>query len=153
MANTVAFIQGTELEDHNLVDIIHHAKQSTLVCQVLFHCLWHVDGKHSLYNNAAQSFNHEFYWNCLHPNGGGEPAGPLSDIITSSFGGYANFRGKFTDAANSLFGSGWVWLLRTSSGLEIVPTHNAECPIDRGVPLLVLDVWEHAYYLDYQNKR
>ena len=107
-----------------------------------------------LYNNAAQVFNHTFYWNSMKPNGGGPPSGNVGQLIQESFGGYAGFREKFETAALEQFGSGWIWLVRDESRLEILKTSNADTPIILGLtPLLTLDVWEHAYYLDYQNRR
>jgi Fe-Mn family superoxide dismutase len=108
----------------------------------------------AIYNNAAQVFNHNFYWNSMHPGGGELPAGVLMDRIKSSFGSYKSFREAFIDAAIGHFGSGWVWLIRKGEELGIVATSNADTPITQDVaPLLVIDVWEHAYYLDYQNRR
>lgn len=108
-----------------------------------------------LFNNAAQVWNHTFYWNCLAPNGGGEPTGKVAEAINDAFGSYANFKEKFTEAATSQFGSGWAWLVKNSSGkLEITKTPNAETPLTEGAtPLLTCDVWEHAYYVDYRNAR
>ena len=108
----------------------------------------------AVYNNAAQSWNHTFLWHSMSPQGGGAPAGPLSDAIDARFGSLDGFRQAFRDAALGQFGSGWTWLVRTAQGLDIVSTGNADSPTMNGlVPLLTLDVWEHAYYLDYQNKR
>lgn len=107
-----------------------------------------------VYNNAAQAWNHAFYWQSMKPGGGGEPTGKLADAIVASGGNYASFKTEFSDAANSLFGSGWVWLVSDGGKLRIVRTSNADNPLTKGQkPLLVLDVWEHAYYLDVQNKR
>lgn len=109
----------------------------------------------ALFNNAAQVWNHSFFWNCLSPEGGGEPARALADALEKRFGGVDDFKAQFTQAAATLFGSGYVWLVRTKNGtLEIVQTKDAANPITRDdKPLLTLDVWEHAYYLDYQNVR
>ncbi|NRA65005.1 MAG: superoxide dismutase [Fe] [Pseudobacteriovorax sp.] len=108
-----------------------------------------------LFNNAAQVWNHTFYWHCLAPNGGGEPSGKLADEINAAFGSFANFKEKFTKAALTQFGSGWAWLTKNPSGkLEIVKTANAETPLTTdSTPLLTCDVWEHAYYVDYRNAR
>lgn len=109
-----------------------------------------------IFNNAAQVWNHTFYWNCLSPNGGGEPSGAVADAINSAFGSFDDFKAKFTDSAVNNFGSGWTWLVKTTDGtLEIVNTSNAATPLtDEGVtPLLTVDVWEHAYYIDYRNVR
>lgn len=127
---------GTPFEEAGLEEIIRKA-----------------DG--GLYNNAAQVWNHTFYWNCLSPQGGGQPTGALAEAIDRAFGSFEQFKTQFSTAAAGLFGSGWVWLVRDNkNGLAILPTSNAGNPIrDNKEPLLVIDVWEHAYYLDYQNKR
>ncbi len=109
-----------------------------------------------VFNNAAQIWNHTFYWHCLSPNGGGEPAGAVADAINGAFGSFAEFKSKFTDSAVNNFGSGWTWLVKNADGsLAIVNTSNAATPLtDEGVtPLLTVDVWEHAYYIDYRNAR
>ncbi len=108
-----------------------------------------------IFNNGAQVWNHTFYWNCLKPQGGGEPAGPLADALLKNFGSFGEFREKFSTAAATLFGSGWAWLIKKEDGsLEIVQESNAGNPLKNGAtPLLTCDVWEHAYYLDKQNVR
>ena len=108
-----------------------------------------------IFNNAAQVWNHTFYWNCMSPNGGGEPKGALADAISSSFGSFAEFKDQFTKASATLFGAGWTWLVKTDSGtLEIVQTSNADNPLTAGqTPILTCDVWEHAYYVDRRNAR
>ncbi len=109
-----------------------------------------------VFNNAAQIWNHTFYWHCLSPNGGGEPSGAVADAISAAFGSFADFKSKFTDSAVNNFGSGWTWLVQNADGsLAIVNTSNAATPLtDEGVtPLLTVDVWEHAYYIDYRNAR
>ncbi len=109
-----------------------------------------------VFNNAAQIWNHTFYWHCLSPNGGGEPAGAVADAINGAFGSFSEFKSKFTDSAVNNFGSGWTWLGKNADGsLAIVNTSNAATPLtDEGVtPLLTVDVWEHAYYIDYRNAR
>ncbi len=127
---------GTEWADKTLEDIIREA-----------------DG--GIFNNAAQVWNHTFYWYCLSPDGGGEPTGAVATRITSSFGSFADFRDRFTADAASQFGSGWAWLVSApSGGLSIVTTSNAGNPLrDGDKPLLTCDVWEHAYYIDYRNAR
>ncbi len=131
-----AGIEGTEFANMSLEDII---KKS--------------DG--GIFNNAAQVFNHTFYWNCLSPNGGGEATGPLGDAIKKSFGSFDEFKKQFTQAAATQFGSGWAWLCQKSDGsLTIEQTANAGCPITHDLkPILTCDVWEHAYYIDYRNAR
>jgi len=108
-----------------------------------------------LFNQAAQTWNHTFYWHSLSPNGGGEPSGPIADAIKSDLGGFEAFKEKFSAEAAGHFGSGWAWLVRNASGkLEVVSTHDAGNPMTDGhTPILTCDVWEHAYYLDYQNAR
>ncbi len=130
-------IGGTEFENASLEDIIQKAPEG------------------GLFNNAAQVWNHTFYWNCLSPNGGGAPTGALESAIQASFGSFDDFKSKFTDKAATTFGSGWAWLVKNKDGkLEIISTSNAGCPIRDGVtPLLTCDVWEHAYYVDYRNAR
>ncbi len=111
--------------------------------------------KGAIFNNAAQVWNHTFYWNSLSPKGGGKPSGELGKKIESSFGDYENFLKEFAQAGTSQLGSGWVWLVKDNGFLKITKTSNVGNPISqgRGTPLLALDVWEHAYYLDYQNRR
>jgi len=109
-----------------------------------------------IFNNAAQIWNHTFYWNCLSPNGGGAPSGALASAIDSNFGSFDEFKAKFTDSAVNNFGSSWTWLVQNADGgLAIVNTSNAGTPLtDVGVtPLLTVDLWEHAYYIDYRNLR
>jgi len=109
-----------------------------------------------LFNNAAQVWNHTFYWNSLSPDGGGEPTGDLSKMINDSFGSFADFKEKFSDAAAGQFGSGWAWLVKKVDGkLDVVATANAETPLtnEKLTPLMTCDVWEHAYYVDYRNAR
>ena len=107
-----------------------------------------------VFNNSAQAWNHTFLWHSMSPSGGGDPTGPLADAIADKFGDLDGFRAEFKKAALAQFGSGWTWLVRRPDGLDIVSTGNAETPLTGGdTPLLTLDVWEHAYYLDYQNKR
>jgi len=129
-------IPGTEFESAGLEEIIMKASGG-------------------IFNNAAQIWNHTFYWNCLKPAGGEEPKGRLAVLINRDFESFENFKTKFSAACATLFGSGWAWLVQTSEGkLEIIQESNAGNPIKKGLkPLLTCDVWEHAYYLDYQNKR
>ncbi len=108
-----------------------------------------------VFNNAAQAWNHTFFWDCMSPNGGGKPKGKLMEAIEKDFGGLDEFMKKFSDSAATLFGSGWAWLASDSSGnLEIMPLSNADTPLKYNkTPILTLDVWEHAYYIDYRNER
>ena len=136
VANLNKLIVGTEFENAPLEEIIKKAAGG-------------------LFNNAAQHFNHSFYWNCLSPKGGGEPQGELAAAINKAFGSFAKFKELFTSAAVTTFGSGWAWLVKNGDGsLEIESTSNAGNPIREGKkPLLTCDVWEHAYYIDYRNQR
>ncbi len=105
-------------------------------------------------NNGSQHFNHSMFWTVMGPNGGGEPSGELADAINSTFGSFADFKTKFSAAAATQFGSGWAWLSIVGGKMEITSTSNEDCPLSHGsTPLLTIDVWEHAYYLDYQNRR
>ncbi len=108
----------------------------------------------AIYNNVGQAWNHDFYWKSMKAAGGGAPTGRMGDRLKADLGGYDAFRAVFTKAATGRFGSGWAWLVDTNGKLEIVDTPNADNPLTTDKkPLLVLDVWEHAYYLDYQNRR
>ncbi|MEO1037974.1 MAG: superoxide dismutase [Pseudomonadota bacterium] len=113
------------------------------------------DKNMALFNNAAQIWNHTFYWRSMSPDGGGRPTGELAELIDRSFGSYEAFAEAFTSAGGSQFGSGWAWLVYRGGALEVQKTPNAELPLANasGTALLTMDVWEHAYYLDYQNRR
>jgi superoxide dismutase, Fe-Mn family len=107
-----------------------------------------------LFNNAAQVWNHTFFWNSLSPNGGGQPTGAIADRIAADFGGYDEFRAQITDAGLTQFGSGWAWLVEKDGKLAIMKTPNADLPMKHGAEaLFTIDVWEHAYYIDYRNAR
>mgnify|MGYP000169369240 CR=1 FL=1 len=107
-----------------------------------------------IFNNAAQVWNHTFYWRCLKPGGGGSPGGRLAEMLTRDFGSLDSFKQQFRDAAVSLFGSGWAWLVWEGGKLKITQTSNADLPLRHGqTALLTIDVWEHAYYIDYRNAR
>ncbi|MEY8203558.1 MAG: Fe-Mn family superoxide dismutase [Bermanella sp.] len=130
-------IEGTDLADKSLAEIVKTSSGG-------------------IFNNAAQAFNHDFYWQSLSPEGGGSPVGAISQAIVSSFGSFAEFQAKFNDCALNNFASSWTWLVKHADGsLNVINTANAATPItEEGVtPLLVLDLWEHAYYLDYRNVR
>ena len=138
--NTIKLIEGTELENANLESIITKTHGDSF--------------KLGIYNNAAQVWNHTFYWKCMKPNGGIIPDGNISDKINMDFGSFQKFADDFKNAAVTQFGSGWVWLVLENKKLKIVKTSNADTPIVHNLkPLLTIDVWEHAYYLDYQNRR
>ncbi|MEN8778896.1 MAG: superoxide dismutase [Fe] [Glaciecola sp.] len=136
VAKLNGLVEGTELAEKSLEEIIKSS-----------------DG--GVFNNAAQIWNHTFYWNSLSPNGGGEPTGELADAINAKWGSFADFKAAFNDKAVNNFGSSWTWLVKTADGtLDIVNTSNAGTPItDDLVPLLTVDLWEHAYYIDYRNVR
>jgi superoxide dismutase, Fe-Mn family len=108
-----------------------------------------------LVNQGGGHFNHSFFWTIMKKNGGGEASGALGDAIAAQFGGYASFKEQFTKTANSVFGSGWTWLVKDAGGkLSIISTANQDCPLSLGLtPVMTLDEWEHAYYLNYQNRR
>ena len=133
-------VEGKKLADMKLEEVIAEAAKDPAMA--------------STFNLAAQTWNHTFYWKSMEPKGGDEPKGKLADMIHADFGGFEGFKKEFGDAANGQFGSGWAWLVVEGGKLKVVKTGNADTPIARGgKPLLVIDVWEHAYYLDYQNKR
>ena len=134
--NLNGLIPGTEFENMSLEEIV-------------------MKSKGGIFNNAAQVWNHTFYWNCMGPDAGGEPDGELADAINEFFGSFEKFKEEFSKAAATQFGSGWAWLVKDAYGnLDIVQTSNAGCPLAQGLtPLLTCDVWEHAYYLDKQNAR
>ena len=136
VTNLNNLIKGTEFENASLEDIIMKSSAG-------------------LFNNAAQVWNHTFYWNCLSPNGGGEPSGALAEAINAKFGSFEEFKKQFVQSAATNFGSGWTWLVKNSDGsVEIVNTSNAANPMTAGkTPVLTCDVWEHAYYIDYRNAR
>jgi Fe-Mn family superoxide dismutase len=137
---TNALIEGTALADRSLEAIVAAAALDP--------------AQKALFNNAAQAWNHGFYWRCMKPAGGGAPTGAVADRIAEDFGGYDHFAKSFTNAATGQFGSGWAWLVLDGAALGVMATANADLPLVHGkVPLLVVDVWEHAYYLDYQNRR
>jgi superoxide dismutase, Fe-Mn family len=108
----------------------------------------------AVFNNAAQVWNHTFYWHCMKPNGGGRPTGELADAITRDFGSFERFREEFANAAATQFGSGWAWLVLEKGKLSVTKTGNADLPLKHGQKaLLTIDVWEHAYYVDFRNAR
>lgn len=136
VTNLNNLVPGTEFEGLSLEEII-------------------MKSSGGIFNNAAQVWNHTFYWNSLAPNAGGQPTGVLADAITASFGSFDKFKEEFTKCAVTTFGSGWAWLVKNADGsLALVSTSNAGCPLTTGqTPLLTCDVWEHAYYIDYRNAR
>lgn len=140
VTNLNKLIEGTELADKSLEEIIQISFKDP--------------SKVGIFNNAAQVWNHTFFWNSLKPGGGGEPTGALADKIKADFGSFDKFKEEFKNAAATQFGSGWAWLVLDNGTLKVTKTPNAELPLVHGqTPLLTLDVWEHAYYLDFQNRR
>ena len=136
VTNLNKLVPNTEFENMSLEDVIKKSSGG-------------------IFNNAAQVWNHTFYWHCLSPNGGGEPTGALADEINKAFGSFAAFKEQFTQTALTTFGSGWAWLVQDKEGkLKLVSTSNAATPMTEGLTaLLTCDVWEHAYYIDYRNAR
>ena len=135
VAKLNAAVEGTPNANKSLEDIIRSAEGG-------------------LFNNAAQHWNHSFFWNCLKPGGGGEPSGDLSAAITRDFGSFAKFKEQFANAAATQFGSGWAWLVSSNGKLAITSTSNADLPLAHNqTALFTIDVWEHAYYIDYRNAR
>ena len=136
VTNLNNLVKGTEFEQMSLEEVVKKSQGG-------------------MFNNAAQIWNHTFYWHSLSPKGGGEPSGKLADAIKKSFGSFAEFKDKFTQTAIGTFGSGWAWLVQRPDGtLGIVSTSNAATPLTGSdKPLLTCDVWEHAYYVDYRNAR
>jgi len=135
-----AAIEGSDLESKSLEEIIKATAGDS--------------AKAGTFNNAAQVWNHTFYWNCMKKDGGGKPSGDLLSKIESTFGSFEKFTDEFSNAAATQFGSGWAWLVEEGGSLKITKTANADTPLAHGQKaLLTIDVWEHAYYLDFQNKR
>lgn len=136
VTNLNNLVPGTEFEGLSLEEII-------------------MKSSGAIFNNAAQVWNHTFYWNSLAPSAGGAPTGALAEAIEASFGSFEKFKEEFTKCAITTFGSGWAWLVKNTDGsLALVSTSNAACPLTSGQkPLLTCDVWEHAYYIDYRNAR
>ncbi|MEN9226523.1 MAG: superoxide dismutase [Thermostichus sp. HHBFW_bins_43] len=140
VTNLNKLIEGTDLAGKSLEEIIK--------------ATFGDPAKAGIFNNAAQVWNHTFFWESMKPGGGGAPTGAIADKINADFGGYDQFAEAFKTAAATQFGSGWAWLVLDNGTLKVTKTPNAENPLVHGqTPLLTLDVWEHAYYLDYQNKR
>jgi len=137
-----------------LNDLIKDTPLATKSLEEIIHASVNDTAKQGIFNNAAQVWNHTFFWHCLSPNGGGNPAGAFADALVKAFGSIDAFKQEFTQAAVTQFGSGWAWLVLENGQLKITKTSNAATPLTQGqVPLLTCDVWEHAYYLDYQNRR
>lgn len=140
ITKTNELIAGTDLDGKTVEEVVAAAKAK---------------GDGLLFNQSAQIWNHTFFWNSMKPGGGGKPSGPIAEKIDAAFGSYEDFVAAFKAKAVGNFGSGWTWLCAKGDGLEIVNTDDADTPLahDGLTPLLTVDVWEHAYYLDYQNRR
>jgi Fe-Mn family superoxide dismutase len=137
-----AALEGTEWADKPIADVVANLSQIP------------EDKRNAVRNNGGGHYNHSLFWEWLSPDGGGEPDGALADAISAAFGSFADFQGKLKDAGVNQFGSGWAWLVHDGSGLAVTSTANQDNPITDGkTPLLGIDVWEHAYYLKYQNRR
>jgi superoxide dismutase, Fe-Mn family len=135
MNNLKKLLEGKPEAEHSLTDIVKNSSGG-------------------VFNNAAQIWNHDFYWKSMKPNGGGEPTGALADAIVKDFGSFADFRTQLAQAAVGQFGSGWAWLVKDGDKLKVTSSGNADVPVTKGmVPLITCDVWEHAYYIDYRNLR
>ncbi len=151
-AETLDFHYGKHHQTYvtNLNKLLEGSDQANLSLEELIK-----QSSGGIFNNAAQIWNHTFYWNCLSPNGGGEPEGPLFEAINQAFGSFESFKTEFTKTAITTFGSGWAWLVQNSDGtLALKSTSNAATPLTENVtPILTCDVWEHAYYIDYRNAR
>ena len=140
VVNVNKLIEGTDLANETLESIINKTVGDS--------------SKSGIFNNAAQVWNHTFYWHSIKPNGGGPPTGAIADKIKADFGSYEKFAEEFKNAGATQFGSGWAWLIVKNGKLEVMKTSNADTPTAHGLkPVLTVDVWEHAYYLDYQNRR
>jgi len=140
VVNANKLLEGTALAKESLETIIKKAAGDS--------------SKQAIFNNTAQVWNHSFYWKCMKPGGGGQPTGAIAEKIRADFGSFEKFAEAFKNAGATQFGSGWAWLVLKDHKLQIMKTGNADTPVAHGLkPVLTVDVWEHAYYLDYQNRR
>jgi Fe-Mn family superoxide dismutase len=138
----------------NLNNLLNNGEFANQTLEQIIIASANVPDKSAIFNNAAQIWNHSFFWNCLTPSGGGLPKAKLLEKINQQFGDFDKFKQTFKDAGLTQFGSGWVWLVLDGSDLKIVKTANADLPLIRNQkPIITCDVWEHAYYVDYQNRR
>ena len=156
-AETLEFHHGKHHATYvnKLNELVENSPMASKSLEEIIHETDGDDSKTGVFNNAAQVWNHTFYWQSMRPNGGGAPTGDLADMIDRDFGSLDGFKKAFSDAGAGQFGSGWAWLVLAGDKLEIRKTPNAKTPLteDGVTPLMTMDVWEHAYYLDYQNKR
>jgi Fe-Mn family superoxide dismutase len=155
-AETLSFHYGKHHKAYvdNLNKLVAGTDLSETPLETLIKAVAGKPDKAGVFNNAAQVWNHTFFWNSMKPGGGGAPTGAVAKAIDASFGSYDNFKKEFSNAAMTQFGSGWAWLVADKGQLKVAKTPNAETPLTTGqTALLTVDVWEHAYYLDYQNRR
>ena len=155
-ANTLGFHYGKHHKAYvdNLNNLVKGTEFESATLESIIKATAGKPDKAGMFNNAAQVWNHTFYWNCLKSGGGGKPSGKIADMIDSDLGGYDKFKADFAQTCITQFGSGWGWLVAEGGTLKLVKTPNAETPLTKGqTALLTIDVWEHAYYLDYQNRR
>ena len=155
-ANTISFHYGKHHKTYvdNLNNLVKGTEFESATLESIVNATAGKADKAPVFNNAAQIWNHTFYWHSMKPHGGGKPSGKLVQMIDAAFGSYDEFRKQFSATTVSQFGSGWGWLVVDGGALKVVKTGNAEVPFTKGQkPLLTIDVWEHAYYLDHQNKR
>lgn len=154
--NTLEFHYGKHYKTYldNLNKLVVGTEYEAMTLEEIVRQTYGKPDKQAIFNNAAQSLNHQMFWRALKPNGGKEPKGKLAELINKQFGSYDEFCQQFKTAALSQFGSGWAWLVQDGDKLEIIKTANADTPVAQGKNVItVLDVWEHSYYLDYQNRR
>ena len=155
-ASTLSFHHGKHHQTY-ITNLNNLVKDTPLADKCLEDIIKETAGdadKAGIFNNAAQIWNHTFFWHSMKPNGGGAPGGVLAEKIDASFGSYDKFAEAFSQTAATQFGSGWAWLVADGDALKVIKTGNAETPLTSGVtPLITIDVWEHAYYLDFQNRR
>ena len=155
-AKTLEFHHGKHHQAYvtNLNNLVKDGPMASQSLEDIIRATAKDEAKAGVFNNAAQVWNHTFFWNCMKPNGGGQPSGDVAQAIQKSFGSYDKFKEEFKNACVTQFGSGWGWLIADGGALKVVKTPNAVNPLSQGKSaLLTCDVWEHAYYLDYQNRR
>ena len=155
-AKTLEFHHGKHHQAYvtNLNNLVKDTPMANQSLEEIIKATAKDESKVGIFNNAAQVWNHTFFWNCMKPNGGGKPSGAVAQKIDQAFGGYDKFAEQFKNAAVTQFGSGWAWLVSDGGSLKVTKTPNAVNPMAQGQKaLLTVDVWEHAYYLDYQNRR
>jgi superoxide dismutase, Fe-Mn family len=155
-AKTLEFHHGKHHQAYvtNLNNLVKDTPMASQSLEEIIRATAKDESKSGIFNNAAQVWNHTFFWNCMKPKGGGQPSGAVAEKINQAFGGYDKFKEQFKQAAVTQFGSGWAWLVAEGGQVKVTKTPNAVNPMAQGqTALLTCDVWEHAYYLDYQNRR